>query len=137
MINKWTIAGGAIVVVSIVFVPIRPVNGDRPRMTHKQWSSISKDVPEILDYLADRKHDAGGETIPVNIEELTGLHGISLVGAECFLGSRTISTVGYLPKGDTADFYTDNEAVWLDSEAKRKLTLIKKQSEQGGTSNGG
>jgi len=137
MNKKSLIAVGVIIMAGILLAPISPKNRERPRMTHKQWSDLSKSVPGILAHLEDQKSESGEVTLPVNVEELTGLHGISLAGVEFLLGRRTLSIVGYLRKSYVEGLYLDREGVWLDTDAEAKLVRIRTRSEQGGPSNGG
>lgn len=115
---------GILLFVAIAFVPVRPRYGDRPVMTHRQWKQHAGKINEMLMAYDDKVRASGTRMIQVNVDQLTGLNGYSILGVEGFFGHRSVSVVGYLTEQDASQFYREEDVIWIASEDIPKLQKI-------------
>ena len=120
-----------LLVVAVVVFPIRPKHGDRPLMSHDDWRSSAEEVTGLLSAYGARQRGFGYEMVQVNVDQLTGLDGYSLLGVESFFGRRTTTVVGYITAENATQFFHDEDSVWIDVDSIDKLREIANNSEQG------
>ena len=119
-----------LLVVAVVVLPVRPKHGERPLMSHDEWMSSAAEVTDLLSGYGARQRGLGSEMVPVNVDQLTGFDGYSLLGVESFFGRRTTTVVGYITAEDATQFFHDEDAVWIGVESIDKLREIATNSEQ-------
>jgi hypothetical protein len=129
MNRKKTLKIIAVLVIAVIVIyPIRPRYGDRPHMSHKEWAAYAPEVMEALSAYGERERQIGSNLIQVNVDELTGVHGYSVVGAESFFGHRSTNVIGYITEDDADNFFRDKDAVWIGTKDKARLLQITKKA---------
>ena len=108
----------------VAIIPVSPKHGDRPVMSHNEWSSHSQEITEASLLHDHEKRIVSGARVPVHVDQLTGLDGFSIIGVESFFGRRSTSVVGYLTQEEADSFYREGDKVWIGSEQVAKLKEI-------------
>lgn len=119
--KKVLTISGIVLFIAIVVIPIHPKHGDRPLMTHREWSPHAVEITALLSTHGDRQRASGSEMVQVNLDQLTGLNGYSLLGVEGLFGLRSTTVVGYVSKEDSEQFFRDEDAVWIDLDSIDKI----------------
>ncbi len=66
--------------------------------------------------------------IQINVDQLTGLNGYSILGVEGLFGRRSVSVIGYVTEQDASQFYREEDVIWIGTEDIQKLRKITKES---------
>lgn len=97
-------------------------------MSHRQWKQDSVEITKLLSVYNDKERASGTKMIQVNVDQLTGLNGYSILGGEGLFGRRTVSVAGYLTEQDASQFYREEDVIWIAAEDIPKLRKITKES---------
>ena len=97
-------------------------------MSHRQWKQYAGEINELLMAYDDKERASGTKMIQVNVDQLTGLNGYSILRGEGFFGRRTVSVVGYVTEQDASQFHREEDVIWIASEDIPRLRKIIEKS---------
>ena len=126
--RKILIVAGILILVAIAIVPVRPKYGDRPFISHRQWEQDADEIANLLSAYEHKERESSTRMIQINVDQLTGLNGYSILGAPGLFGRRSVSVIGYVTEQDASQFYREEDVIWIGTEDIPKLRKITKES---------